>query len=71
MKIGDRVRVSQSVEVYHHPQNRQKPFDIKGSEGEIIEIIDEKISATLPIFVKFDKRFKVHFKESELEIISN
>jgi hypothetical protein len=70
MKIGDRVRVSQSVMVYHHPQNRQKPFDIKGIEGEIVKIIDKPVSANLPIFVQFDKKFKAHFQETELEVIS-
>ena len=69
MKIGDRVRVSESVHVYHHPQNRKKPFDIKGYEGEILTIIDKPVSATLPVYVKFEKRFKVHLKETELEVI--
>lgn len=70
MNIGDRVRVSQSVIVYHHPQNRQKPFDIEGIEGEIMNIIEKPVSANLPIFVQFDKKFKAHFHESELEVIS-
>jgi hypothetical protein len=69
MKVGDRIRVSQSVVVYHHPQNKQKPLDIKGREGEIIEIIDSSISANLPIVVKFEPKFNAHFREDELEVI--
>ncbi|ACK70667.1 ferredoxin thioredoxin reductase alpha chain [Gloeothece citriformis PCC 7424] len=73
MKIGDRVRVRESVVVYHHPQHRQEPFDIKGMEGDVIEIVTQwqgrPVSANLPILVKFDKKFKAHFRENELEII--
>ncbi|NEP53914.1 MAG: ferredoxin--nitrite reductase [Moorea sp. SIO3C2] len=74
MKVGDRVRVKASVVVYTHPEHRNKPFDIKGLEGEVIAIITEwqgrPVSANLPIQVKFDKKFKkVHFHEDELEII--
>ena len=39
MKIGDRVRVMESVIVYHHPQHKKQAFDLKGMEGEIIEIV--------------------------------
>ena len=70
MKIGDLVRVSQSVIVYHHPQHKKQPFDIQGCEGEIIDIIAKPVSANLPVLVKFDKKFKAHFQEFELEIIS-
>lgn len=73
MKAGDRVRVTTSVVVYHHPQHRQQPYDIKGMEGEIIEIVTQwqgrPISANLPILVQFDKKFKAHFRDNELEII--
>jgi hypothetical protein len=69
MKVGDRIRVTESVVVYHHPQNKQKPLDIKGMEGEIIEIIDSSISANLPIVVKFEPKFNAHFREDELEFI--
>lgn len=75
MKVGDRVRVIQSVTVYHHPQHKSQPFDLKGMEGEVIDIVTEwqgrPVSANLPIFVKFDKTFKAHFREDELEIVSN
>jgi Ferredoxin thioredoxin reductase variable alpha chain len=73
MKTGDRVRVIKSVIVYHHPQERQKPFDIKGMEGEVQSIMTDwqgrPISPNLPIVVKFEKKFKAHLKEDELEVI--
>ena len=75
IKVGDRVRVVQSVVVYHQPQNRNKPFELQGLEGEVKDIIQERdgkpISANLPILVQFEKRFKVHLRESELEVIPN
>ncbi len=73
MNVGDRVRVIQSVVVYHHPQNRKKPFDLKGMEGEIIEVVNNwqgrPVSANLPVLVQFDKKFKAHFREDEVEAI--
>lgn len=73
MNKGDRIRVTKSVIVYHHPKERQKPFDIKGMEGEVINIIKDwqgrPISPNLPILVKFEKKFKAHLREDELEII--
>ena len=30
MKIGDRVRVMESVIVYHHPEHKKQAFDLKG-----------------------------------------
>jgi hypothetical protein len=73
MKIGDRIRVKQSVIVYHHPQHKGQPFDIKGLEGEIVAIIHEwqgrPVSANLPVQVKFDKKFKAHFRENEVELV--
>jgi Ferredoxin thioredoxin reductase variable alpha chain len=73
MKVGDRVRVIKSVVVYHHPQHKKQPFDVKGLEGEVIEIITEwqgrTVSANLPFKVQFDKRFTAHFKEGEIETV--
>ncbi|MDF2387687.1 ferredoxin-thioredoxin reductase variable chain [Nostoc ellipsosporum NOK] len=73
MKIGDRVRVKESVVVYHHPEHRNQAFDIKGTEGEIIGIATQwqgrPVSANLPYLVQFNKKFKAHLRESELEII--
>lgn len=73
MKIGDRVRVKESVVVYHHPEHRSQPFDIKGTEGDVVAITtqwrDRPVSANLPILVQFSKKFKAHLRENELEII--
>lgn len=74
MKVGDRIRVKESVIVYHHPENRNQPFDIKGQEGEVIGVVTEwqgrPVSANLPIYVKFSKKFKAHLRENELELLS-
>lgn len=73
MKVGDRVCVSESVIVYHHPEHRGEAFDIKGLEGEVINIATEwqgrPVSANLPIRVKFTKKFKAHLRTTELETI--
>ena len=74
MKAGDRIRIKESVIVYHHPEHRSQPFDIKGLEGEVINVVTEwqgrPVSANLPIYVKFSKRFKAHLRENELELVS-
>ena len=73
MKVGDRVRVKESVVVYHHPQFRKKSFDVKGMEGQVTKIITEwqgrPVSANLPVLVQFEKKFKAHFQEDELELV--
>ncbi|WP_026733640.1 ferredoxin-thioredoxin reductase variable chain [Fischerella sp. PCC 9605] len=73
MKKGDRVRVKESVVVYHHPEHRGNAFDLKGLEGEVVDIVTQwegrPVSANLPIQVQFSKKFKAHFREKELEII--
>lgn len=73
MKVGDHVRVIQSVIVYHNPNHKKQPFDVKGMEGEITAIITDwqgsPVSPNLPIVVQFDKNFKTHFRDSELEVI--
>ncbi len=73
MKVGDRVRVKDSVIVYHHPEHKGQAFDLKGEEGEVVGIATEwqgrPVSANLPILVKFSKKFKAHLRENELEII--
>ena len=73
MKVGDRVQISESVIVYHYPQSKKKPFDLKGMEGEIIAILSDwkgrPISANLPILVKFDKKFRAHFREDEITVL--
>ena len=74
MKVGDRVRVKESVIVYNYPQSKKQPFDIKGMEGDIIDILTDcegrPISPNLPVLVKFEKKFRSHFCHDELEIIS-
>ena len=74
MKAGDRIRIKESVIVYHHPEHRSQPFDIKGLEGEVISVVTEwqgrPVSANLPIYVKFSKKFKAHLRENELELVS-
>ena len=73
MKVGDRVRVTKSVLVYHHPSHRNEPFDAKGQEGEVIAIVTEwhgrPVSANLPVLVMFDKKFRAHFRADELETL--
>ncbi len=73
MKVGDRVRVKESVVVYHHPKHKKQPFDIKGQEGEIAAIITEwqgrPVSANLPYQVQFADKFRAHLRESELEVL--
>ncbi|NJK41266.1 MAG: ferredoxin--nitrite reductase [Acaryochloridaceae cyanobacterium SU_2_1] len=73
MEVGDRVRVKESVVFFHHPEHRNQPFDIKGFEGEFIQLTTEwqghEISANYPYLVKFDKKFRAHLAEHELEII--
>ncbi|MEH2452750.1 ferredoxin-thioredoxin reductase variable chain [Nostoc sp.] len=73
MKVGDRVRVKDSVVVYHHPEHRSQAFDIKGIEGDVVGIATQwrgrPVSANLPIVVQFSKKFKAHLRENELEVI--
>ena len=68
MKIGDRVRVKESVIVYHHPKHKAEGLDAKGMEGEIIDIIEKPVTANIPVKVQFDKKFIAHFRDDELEI---
>lgn len=72
MKVGDRVRVKESVVVYNHPSHRNEAFDIQGMEGEITAFANEwqgkPISANYPLVVKFDNKFRAHLRENELEL---
>jgi hypothetical protein len=74
MKIGDRVRIIESVIVYHHPEHRGQPLDIKDREGEIVSFANEwqgkAISANFPLVVKFDKKFRAHLRADEIEVLS-
>ncbi|TAD73569.1 MAG: ferredoxin--nitrite reductase [Oscillatoriales cyanobacterium] len=75
MKVGDRVRVSTTVEVYHHPAHRGKPYDLEGQEGEIIANATEHqgrpISANFPWVVQFEGKFRGHFRDHELTVIED
>ncbi|MFO8039713.1 MAG: ferredoxin-thioredoxin reductase variable chain [Sodalinema sp.] len=77
MEVGSRVRVKESVIVYHHPEHRNQPFDMKGSEGEVLNVIEEldgkPISANLPVQVLFlvgKKKLRAHFRPDEVEAVS-
>jgi hypothetical protein len=71
--VGSRVRVAQSVIVYHYPGHRNEAFDLKGQEGEVLEIVrswqGRPVSANLPVLIKFENRFRAHFQEAELETL--
>lgn len=74
IEVGSRVRVSQSVIVYHHPEHRNEPFDMKGSEGDVLDVIEElngkPISANLPVLVLFKvgkRKLRAHFRHEEIE----
>ncbi|MFM6278593.1 MAG: ferredoxin-thioredoxin reductase variable chain [Dolichospermum sp.] len=73
MKVGDCVRVKESVVVYHHPEHKGQATDIQGTEGEVAAIVtqwkDRPVSANFPILVQFSKKFKAHLRDFELEII--
>ena len=73
MKVGDRIRVIKSVTVYHYPAERGKPFDIEGMEGEVNAIVTQwqgrPVSANFPVQVKFDKKFRAHLREDEIELV--
>lgn len=73
MQVGDRVRVKESVIVYHHPESRNQPFDLKGLEGEIVGVLKEwqgrEVSANYPFIVQLAPKFRAHLNDAELEII--
>jgi hypothetical protein len=72
MQPGDRVRVSRSVVVYHHPSHRNSAHDLEGEEGEVLQVLQEwkgrPISPTLPVVVAFGK-FRAHFRDDELTLV--
>jgi hypothetical protein len=74
MQVGDRVRVKQSVVIYHHPKHRGQAIDIQGQAGTIDKIATEwqgrPVSANFPLVVKFDlDKLRAHLREDELELI--
>ena len=72
MQPGDQVTVSESVVVYHHPQHRGEAFDLKGQQGEVLQVLQDwkgrTISPTLPVVVAFGK-FRAHFRPDELQSV--
>lgn len=72
ISVGNRVRVTKSVVVYHHPEHRNQPFDLKGQEGEVIQVVREwhnrPVSANFPFVVKFGSKFRAHLQANELEV---
>ncbi len=73
MNVGDRIRVKTSVVVYHHPEHKKVAFDVQGLEGEVIAFVTEwqgrPVSANFPVLVKFDKKFRAHLREDEVEVL--
>lgn len=71
-----RVRVTQSVIMYHTPMSKGQPHDVRGLEGVVTKFVDEyqgvPISATRPIQVMLEgsKKFIAHFEASELEKVA-
>ncbi len=72
MQPGDQVTVSESVVVFHHPQHRGQAFDLKGQQGEVVQVLNDwkgrTISPTLPVVVAFGK-FRAHFRADELQAV--
>ncbi|MBM5800335.1 MAG: ferredoxin--nitrite reductase [Cyanobacteria bacterium K_DeepCast_35m_m2_023] len=73
MQPGDKVKVSSSVVVFHHPQHRGQAFDLNGQDGEIVAVLHDwhgrPISPTLPVVVAFGK-FRAHLRSDELTLLS-
>jgi hypothetical protein len=69
MQPGDKVKVSSSVVIFHHPEHRGKAFDLIGQDGEVISVLNDwkgrPISPTLPVVVAFGK-LRVHLRSDEL-----
>lgn len=72
MQPGDQVTVCESVVVFHHPQHRGQAFDLKGQQGEVLQVLTDwkgrTISPTLPVVVAFGK-FRAHFRADELQAV--
>ncbi|MDX2270376.1 MAG: ferredoxin-thioredoxin reductase variable chain [Cyanobacteriota bacterium] len=74
MNIGDRIRVKSHVLVYHHPDHRNEAFDIYGLEGVLTAVLldwnGRPVSANYPYQVQFERKFKAHLQDSELEVLA-
>jgi Ferredoxin thioredoxin reductase variable alpha chain len=73
MQVGAQIRVKESVIVYHHPEHRNQPFDIKGLEGKVVGTIKEwqgrEVSANYPFIVQFSPKFRAHLTDAEMETL--
>ena len=73
MQPGDKVVVSANVVVFNHPQHRGEAFDMQGSSGEVVTVLNDwkgkPISPTLPVIMAFG-RCKAHFRSDELSSAS-
>ncbi|MBM5802542.1 MAG: ferredoxin--nitrite reductase [Cyanobacteria bacterium K_DeepCast_35m_m2_155] len=73
MQPGDKVKVSSSVVIFHHPEHRGQAFDLMGQDGEVISVLNDwkgrPISPTLPVVVAFGK-LRVHLRSDELSALS-
>ena len=71
MQPGDKVVVSANVVGYNHPQHRGEAFDLQGSNGEVVTVLNDwkgkPISPTLPVVVAFG-RYKAQFRSDELSV---
>lgn len=70
MNIGDRVKVTAPVTVFHHPQQKGHPFNLEGSEGVVVDILRDwhgrPVSSNYPYKVELGKKFYAHLSEQEL-----
>jgi len=73
MQPGDKVKVSSSVVIFHHPEHRGQAFDLMGQDGEVVSVLNDwkgrPISPTLPVVVAFGK-LRVHLRSDELSALS-
>jgi hypothetical protein len=73
MQVGDQIRVKESVIVYHNPEHRSQPFDIKGLEGAVVSVLQEwqgrPVSANYPFIVQFGPKFRTHLNDFEIEVV--
>ena len=73
MQVGDQIRIKESVIVYHHPEHRSQPFDIKGLEGEVVAVLQEwqgrPVSANYPFIVQLGPKFRTHLNDFEIEVV--
>lgn len=80
LKAGDKIRVKESVVVYHVPKTKGAATELLGMEGEVASRADDLngvyISANLEVRIKLlvpddpkEKTFLTHVKEDEVELI--